>query len=123
MNDTDNESPEGGGYPFADGRNMAWHLGGYGADDWEHDAVELDRDQYLTIRHLFADGLGDDAWMAGGVFPVPDELRQPLQTLLGLPELRPDLDYFLGGFQNLPGGGTWRPGPGDLPAPGPIPPP
>lgn len=123
MNDTDNESPDGDGYPFADGRTMAWVLEGIGADDRLHDAVQLDREQYLGIRHLFEEMLGDDAWMAGGVYPVADEIRQPLQSLLGFLELRPDLDYFLGGVQNLPGGGLWRPRPGDLPAPGPIPPP
>jgi hypothetical protein len=110
-------------HPFADGRNVLWELEGFGSDDWLHSSRSLDREQYLRVRHLFEAVLGEDSWMMAGSYPVPPGLRQPLEGLLGPLGFEADQDYFLGARQNLPEGRSWRPGPGGVMPPGPIPPP
>ncbi|MGW1072304.1 hypothetical protein [Streptomyces sp. NPDC002537] len=110
-------------YPFADGRNLAWTLDGFGDDEWLASSVPLDREQYLRVRHLFALDEGD-LWMAGGVYPVPREIWPAFRELLGTAvDFRDDQEYFLGACQDLPDGEFWRPDPADAPHPGPIPPP
>ncbi|MFI9045573.1 hypothetical protein [Streptomyces sp. NPDC053427] len=107
-------------YPFADGRNLVWELTGFDTRDELVDCIQLTREQFLRIRHLF--DRGADVWMMAGVHPVDPGLRRPMEEILGAVRFREGVDYFLGARQDLPAGGLWSPSTGTQ-APGPVPPP
>ncbi|MGA5134060.1 hypothetical protein ACPCTO_30095 [Streptomyces olivoreticuli] len=108
-------------YPFADGKNLAWDLAGFGTDDWLKVSIPLTREQIIDVRHLF--DLGDDKWMMGGEYPVTPDIWGPMHAVLGSIDFQEGLEYFLGARQDLPDGQFWRPSPDTDPLPGPIPPP
>ena len=84
-------------HPFEDGRNVRWHLTGFGRNDRLCFDVEIRRDEIATLRHLF--DCGDDEWMVFGEYPVAPELWPALRATLGPIDLSPGVAYFIGATQ------------------------